>query len=257
MAQFPVEQEGGGKELKGFGYGPRGYEAPGDNPEGRQAYGEMGSTGRRMLGVAAPAPLAHRLGAAFIDGIVVGVVMYCLVGISFVSLIGGVSRQPLTPAEELAQFYQLFQRMMVINVAVYAIQAAYFVWFHTKSGQTLGKKAARIRVVTIDGSPLTWGKALLRYIGMLIGSSVFWLGNLWALWDSDRQTWHDKIAGTIVVADSDADLPPRLSPQAAWEQRRRWLIFVAIVGLGLALIGYSYFTNFRQLFSLPLTPVGG
>lgn len=41
--------------------------------------------------------------------------------------------------------------------------------------------------------------AVVRYIGYLISGVVFCLGFLWAAWDSKKQGWHDKMAGTIVV----------------------------------------------------------
>jgi uncharacterized RDD family membrane protein YckC len=76
----------------------------------------------------------------------------------------------------------------------------YFTLFTGEGGQTLGKKILGIKVVRTDGSPVTYGRAFLRAFGY--GISVFFftfLGFLWAAWDSKKQAWHDKIAGTIVV----------------------------------------------------------
>jgi uncharacterized RDD family membrane protein YckC len=56
-----------------------------------------------------------------------------------------------------------------------------------------------IKVVSTDGSPITIGKAVLRYIGYIVSSLIFCLGFLWVIWDADKQGWHDKIAGTYVV----------------------------------------------------------
>ena len=75
-------------------------------------------------------------------------------------------------------------------------------------GGTLGKLAVGIRVRKADGSVVGWREALLRPILQLIvsfGSFVpgAWLitvlDDLWMLWDRQRQTLHDKVAGTIVV----------------------------------------------------------
>jgi uncharacterized RDD family membrane protein YckC len=50
------------------------------------------------------------------------------------------------------------------------------------------------------GGPPGWGKAIGRQLfAMIISSYVFYLGYLWMLWDSQNQTWHDKVAGTFVV----------------------------------------------------------
>jgi uncharacterized RDD family membrane protein YckC len=78
------------------------------------------------------------------------------------------------------------------------ISAAYFIYFWTTTGQTLGQQAMHIKVVKIDGTQITWVTALLRYIGYII-SYFFLLGFLWMLWDPQKQGWMDKIAGTLVV----------------------------------------------------------
>jgi uncharacterized RDD family membrane protein YckC len=82
-------------------------------------------------------------------------------------------------------------------------QALYFSLLEGgRAGQTLGKKALGIRVVDFNtGGPIGGGRGFLRYIGR-IPSSIFFLGYLWMLWDPQKQTWHDKIAGTVVVPTS-------------------------------------------------------
>jgi uncharacterized RDD family membrane protein YckC len=82
---------------------------------------------------------------------------------------------------------------------------AYFTYFEgTTSGQTVGKRAMSIRVIdATTGGPLGPARALIRYIGRFASALVLGLGYFWALWDPDRQTWHDKIAGTYVVPTSD------------------------------------------------------
>jgi uncharacterized RDD family membrane protein YckC len=71
------------------------------------------------------------------------------------------------------------------------------------SGQTVGKKALGIRVIDFQtGGPIGFGRALVRYIGRIISSIPCLLGYLWMLWDREKQTWHDKIATTVVVPES-------------------------------------------------------
>jgi uncharacterized RDD family membrane protein YckC len=68
------------------------------------------------------------------------------------------------------------------------------------SGQTLGKKLLGIRVIDFRaGGPIGFGRGLLRQIGRILSGFVLYLGYLWMLWDSEKQTWHDKIATTVVV----------------------------------------------------------
>jgi uncharacterized RDD family membrane protein YckC len=67
-------------------------------------------------------------------------------------------------------------------------------------GQTLGKMALDIRVVDFrTGGQIGYGRGVLRYIGRIISSIPCYLGYLWMLWDREKQTWHDKIATTVVV----------------------------------------------------------
>jgi uncharacterized RDD family membrane protein YckC len=78
------------------------------------------------------------------------------------------------------------------------------------SGQTVGKKAMNIRVIDFaGGGPIGYGRAALRYVGKIASSIVCLLGYFWMLWDKEKQTWHDKIATTVVV-------PTSAYPVAAW-----------------------------------------
>jgi uncharacterized RDD family membrane protein YckC len=71
-------------------------------------------------------------------------------------------------------------------------------------GQTLGKMALGIRVVDFSsGGPIGYGRGVVRYLGRIISGIVFLLGYLWMLWDKEKQTWHDKIATTVVVPVQD------------------------------------------------------
>ncbi len=69
-----------------------------------------------------------------------------------------------------------------------------------KYGATLGKMALGIKVVKQDGSGnINVVEGFLREVVGKFLSSFFLLGYLWMLWDVNKQTWHDKIAGTLVV----------------------------------------------------------
>ena len=82
-------------------------------------------------------------------------------------------------------------------------------------GQTPGKQIVGIYVVKDNGEASGWGYTFLREFaikGILVGLiaaftfEIFWIvDNLWAAWDKDKQTLHDKIIGTLVVQDIGAD----------------------------------------------------
>jgi uncharacterized RDD family membrane protein YckC len=66
-------------------------------------------------------------------------------------------------------------------------------------GQTYGDQIAGIRIVDANGNAPGYGKATIRLIMQGILGSIFLLTYLWVLWDADKQTLHDKIAGTITI----------------------------------------------------------
>ena len=82
--------------------------------------------------------------------------------------------------------------------------AVYSTYFHGKSGQTPGKMmlAIRVRGDHRDGR-IGYGRAFARWFM----AGLFWslltvpgvLDALWPLWDAKKQTWHDKIANSVVV----------------------------------------------------------
>jgi len=75
---------------------------------------------------------------------------------------------------------------------------AYFVYFTGFSGQTMGKMALKIRVVSITNARVSFPKAFLRWFGYIISAGFLLLGFLWITFDNEARGWHDKIAGTRV-----------------------------------------------------------
>ncbi len=107
----------------------------------------------------------ERMGAAFLDIVIVGI-------------LGG-----------LAHFPPLG---MLITLAYFA---GMWAWKQT----TIGGIVVGLKVVRVDGRPVTFVTALVRALGAVLSVIVFFLGILWIGWDFEKQGWHDKIAGTVVV----------------------------------------------------------
>jgi uncharacterized RDD family membrane protein YckC len=108
-----------------------------------------------------------------------------------------------------------------LRAIAFVVYGVYFVWFWSRSGQTLPMQTWRIRVVTRGGAALTQRRALARYLlacawllpGWLAGTLAGWRG--WpmlaavganvvvyaglALARRDRQFWHDAACGTRLV----------------------------------------------------------
>jgi uncharacterized RDD family membrane protein YckC len=91
--------------------------------------------------------------------------------------------------------------VFIAVLTAFLVYLLYMPWFWGHGGQTPGMKVLRVRVVReSDGGPLTMGQAFLRLVGFWISGAVFYLGFIWILFDGRRQGWHDKIAGTVVIA---------------------------------------------------------
>jgi uncharacterized RDD family membrane protein YckC len=82
-------------------------------------------------------------------------------------------------------------------MAIFVI--AYFTFFWTLVGYTPGKALLGLKVVHKSDKKISFFRALLRFFAYWISAIPIFLGFFWVLWDSKRQGWHDKIAGTQVV----------------------------------------------------------
>ena len=105
----------------------------------------------------------ERIGAGFLD-----VVLICVLG----AWVG-----PFAPVVALAYF------------------AGMWAWKQT----TVGGIVLGLKVVRLDGGPVTFAVALVRALAAGFSIFVLFLGFLWIAWDKDKQGWHDKIAGTAVL----------------------------------------------------------
>ena len=85
-----------------------------------------------------------------------------------------------------------------------AVGVGYYGWLEgSPSGQTLGKRAMGIRVYDLRvGGPIGTGRAIGRYFAKIISAIPCLLGYFWMLWDKERQCWHDKLVGSVVVPAS-------------------------------------------------------
>ena len=109
------------------------------------------------------------------------------------------------------------------------ILIAYLVWWLIVLGraQTPGKQIVGIRAMNYAGEPLGWGMMFVReflvkglLFGILYGLTLgimFFVDNLWPLWDENNQTLHDKVVSTYIVhmsQDPDEQALQTYSPPA-------------------------------------------
>lgn len=100
-----------------------------------------------------------------------------------------------------------------------AIEIAYEVTLIATRGQTLGKMAARIKVIRVgDGQLPGWSSSLRRWAipgltrfipNLWAGTLAAWLCYLSLTWGRNHRGWHDMVAGTIVVRERPSTSSPK------------------------------------------------
>jgi uncharacterized RDD family membrane protein YckC len=66
-------------------------------------------------------------------------------------------------------------------------------------GSTVGGIIFGLKVVRHDGRPMDWATAVVRALACFFSLIFLGLGFFWIAFDAEKQGWHDKIAGTVVV----------------------------------------------------------
>ncbi|HAH07559.1 MAG TPA: hypothetical protein DCM05_13745 [Elusimicrobia bacterium] len=88
--------------------------------------------------------------------------------------------------------------LLVLGLGGWALyQVGMWAW----KGTTLGGMAMGIRGVRVDGRPMDVPVALVRHLASWLSALPMFLGFFWAGWDPEKRSWHDKIAGTVVVLE--------------------------------------------------------
>lgn len=94
-----------------------------------------------------------------------------------------------------------------VKLTAAAVGLLYEVTLIALTGQTLGKMAMRVKVVRVESGGVPG--AVTSIVRWLVPAAVSWLPVVGVLavlvyasmlWDSNRQGWHDKAAGTLVVS---------------------------------------------------------
>ena len=82
---------------------------------------------------------------------------------------------------------------------LFVILVAFFGWFWTRRGQTVGMLAWRLQLQRIGGGALTWPDALKRFAAAMVSWLPCALGYFWIWIDRDRLAWHDRWTETEVI----------------------------------------------------------
>lgn len=127
--------------------------------------------------------LLRRLAAILYDTILLAAVLF------FASLVA----TPLL-GEAPSVTALLFFRLYLVLVSF-----AFFAWFWSHGGQTLGMRAWRIRLRNRMPGQVSLWQLMLRFIVATSSWLFFGLGFLWSLFDKEKLTWHDRFSMTELV----------------------------------------------------------
>jgi len=126
-----------------------------------------------------PASLIKQLAAMLYDSMLIFAVLF------FVSAIAIIFNQG--EAIESSPWFSLYLLLTIFT---------FYAWFWKKSGQTLGMRVWKIRIVSESGNNPGWRTCYLRLICALLSLICFGLGYWWRLFKP--YTWHDRLSKTSI-----------------------------------------------------------
>lgn len=127
-----------------------------------------------------PAGLKRRFAAMAYESLLL-IALLLVAGFAYIPVFGSI-QGPFQKA--LFQLYLLGVMML------------YFVVFWKRGGQTLAMKTWRIRLVRLDGGPLSTVQCMIRFALAALGLLCAGAGFLWALADPESQFLHDRLCKT-------------------------------------------------------------
>ena len=144
----------------------------------------------------------RRLGAFAIDAFLLGIALTFFLA----PIMGGAGSAPESQGFEWVMPWGFHDPALpialqaLISVASAAVVLGYFTWFEAHEGRSLGKRAMELRVMRVDGRPMTYRQSFLRNLAklaplLLILDTIIML----VAFADDKQRVSDKIAETVVV----------------------------------------------------------
>jgi uncharacterized RDD family membrane protein YckC len=75
----------------------------------------------------------------------------------------------------------------------------FFGFFWTRSGQTLGMMAWRLRAQSETGFSLSWTQAMIRFFAAMLSIALFGLGYWITIFSDQKVTWHERWSNSVTV----------------------------------------------------------
>jgi uncharacterized RDD family membrane protein YckC len=93
-------------------------------------------------------------------------------------------------------FSKLSAAVCVATFVIVYLQ--YFALFTVFGGTTPGMMLRGLQIVSFSGELPTPRQMLWRSVGYMLSAGTFFMGFLWAMWDEDALTWHDRLSRTYL-----------------------------------------------------------
>jgi|TARA_B110000967_G_scaffold209332_1_gene264985 uncharacterized RDD family membrane protein YckC len=94
-----------------------------------------------------------------------------------------------------------FESSPIFSFYLVLIIFIFYSWFWKKSGQTLGMRVWKIRIISELGGNPSWAICFLRLTFALLSIACFGIGYWWRLFKP--YTWHDKLSQTRIISLSE------------------------------------------------------
>jgi len=139
----------------------------------------------------------RRLGAFIVDFLVLALLSSLMGAMAYIGYKVGLSAH-----HRFISWNTAGPLVSLLTLAWAGLATVYFVTFHGMEGKTIGKWLLGLRVVGVDRRPISYRRALLRWIGTVgLGCASLGLAFLWILWQREKRGWHDLLARTWVIRE--------------------------------------------------------
>lgn len=137
-----------------------------------------------------PASLIRQFAAMLYDSLLIMALLFVVVGFSIAVNKG-----------------EAIENRPVIYLSLFLVVLVFYGWFWSKSGQTLGMRVWKIRIVSEFGGNPNWSISFLRILFAIFSIACFGMGYWWRLFKP--YTWHDKFSQTSIIDISSLPVEER------------------------------------------------
>ena len=176
---------------------PPGYAVP--PPAYRLVLPPLSPGGQRL------AEFGDRALAFIIDMLIIGAINLVILIPAYLAMFLVI----LDPVQTAADPFTVIAPMLGIILAVVVLSLlvayVYEVELMYRTGQTVGKRAMKLRIVPLDPAAtltrqMAFKRFLVQHVATMFLPGLNWVDGLWQLWDKPyRQCLHDKFAETVVI----------------------------------------------------------